>query len=164
MPYHPPAWIEWLFNHPPFLVLFAAVYCVITFYALGRLDGWLILSKRFRFKGTYYGEVWPFRSGRMRFYVRFGNCLSVGADESGLYLAMFPLFRLYHPPLLIPWSEVSVISGERGLIFKTRELRLGREESVPLRISTGLVETLRQSAGGAWPLESVAAEPARTHT
>src|ERR1700745_3253704 len=29
--------------------------------------------------------------------------------------------------------------GERGLIFKTRELRLGREESISLRISSPLV-------------------------
>jgi hypothetical protein len=49
-----------------------------------------------------------------------------------------------------------VISGEAGLIFKKRELRLGRHESIPLRISSSLFETLRQSAGEAWPLESVA--------
>jgi hypothetical protein len=150
-----PEWMEWLFNHPPFLVAFGAATWALTFYVLAVIDGWLILSKRFRLKGSFYGEVWPFRSGRMRFYVHFGNCLFVGADESGLYLAVFPLFRLWHPPLLIPWSEMSIISGERGLIFKTRELRLGREESIPLRISSSLVRSLRESAGEAWALESV---------
>ncbi len=164
MQYQPPAWIDWLFNHPPFLVAFAAAACALTFYVLAVIDGWLILSKRFRFKGSFYGEVWPFQSGRMRFYVHFASSLSVGADESGLYLAVFPLFRLWHPPLLIPWSEVSIIPRQRGLIFKTRELRLGLEESIPLRISRSLVRTLRESAGEAWPLESVPIEPARTHT
>jgi len=149
-------WMEWLFNHPPFFVAFGAATWAFTFYVLAAIEGWLILSKRFRFKGRFYGEVRPFQSGWMRFYVHFGNCLFVGADESGLYLALFPLFRLWHPPLLIPWSEVSIIPGERGLIFKTRELRLGREERIPLRISCSLVRTLRESAGEAWPLESLA--------
>lgn len=157
-------WMEWLFNHPPFFVAFGAATWALTFYVLAAIDGWLILSKRFRFKGSFYGEVWPFQSGRMRFYVHFGNCLFVGADESGFYLAVFSLFRLWHPPLLIPWSEVSIIPGERGFIFKTRELRLGREEPIPLRISTSLVRTLRESAGETWPPESVAVEAARTHT
>jgi hypothetical protein len=92
----------------------------------------------------------------MRFYVHFGNCLTVGADESGLYLAVFPIFRIAHPPLLVPWPEVAVISGKSGLIFKKRELRLGRQESIPLRISASLAESLREAAGDAWPLESVA--------
>ncbi len=147
MQYQPPAWIDWLFNHPPFLVAFAAAACALTFYVLAVIDGWLILSKRF-----------------LRVYVHFASALSVGADESGLYLAVFALFRLWHPPLLIPWSEVSIIPRQRGLIFKTRELRLGLEESIPLRISRSLVRTLRESAGEAWPLESVPIEPARTHT
>jgi hypothetical protein len=151
-----PAWLDWLFNHPPFLIAFSAAAWFMGFYVLAAIDGWLILSKRFRFKGRFNGEVWPFRSGQMQSGVRFGLCLFVGADESGLYLAVFPLFRLWHPPLLLPWSEVSIISGERAVIFKTRELQLGRGESIPLRISSSLVRSLRESAGGAWPLESLA--------
>ena len=153
----PPAWINWIFNHPPFFVLLFAGMWVFNCYLLGMISGWVVLSKRFRLKDSFYGESWPFRSARMRYYLHYGNCLSVGADESGLYLAVFQIFRIGHPPLLIPWAEVTVISGERGLIFKKRELRLGHEESIPLRISASLVETLRQSAGRAWPLESVAA-------
>jgi len=152
----PPAWLDWLGNHPPLIFLFFVAMWALTLYVLGVISGWEVLSKRFRFKGMFYGETWLFRSGRMRFYVYYGNCLSVGADESGLYLAVFPIFRIGHAPLLIPWSEVSVMSGDKGLIFKKRELRLGHQESIPLRISASLAETLRRSAGEAWPLESVA--------
>ena len=152
----PPTWLDWVFHHPPFFfVLFAAIWA-LTLHVLGMVSGWATLSKRFRFNGSFYGETWPFRSARMRFLVHYGNCLSVGADGSGLYLAVFPILRIGHPPLLIPWSEVSVLSGERGVIFKKRELRLGRQESIPLCISASLVATLRRSAGGAWPLESMA--------
>jgi hypothetical protein len=157
----PPVWISWLISHPPiFFVLFAVFFAatwVSVLYVIAMVSGWNTLSKHFCLKGQFYGEQRPFQSARMRYYVHFGNSLSVGADESGLYLAVFPIFRIGHPPLLVPWSEVAVISGERGFIFKKRELRLGRQESIPLRISASLCETLQKSAGEAWPLESVAA-------
>ena len=152
----PPAWLDWVFHHPPFFVLLFVATWALTLHLLGMISGWAILSKRFRFTGMFCGQSWPFRSARMRFQVHYGNCLSIGADESGLYLAVFPIFRVGHPPLLIPWSEVSIMSGEKGFIFKKRELRLGRQELIPLRISASLAVTLERWAGDAWPLETVA--------
>jgi hypothetical protein len=80
-----------MFNHPPFFfVFFAAMWAaVIYLYLIAMASGWNELSKRFRFKGKFYGEALPFQSARMRFYVHFGNCLTVGSDQSGLYLAVF---------------------------------------------------------------------------
>lgn len=149
--------MPWLVEHPQFFVIFFIAGWVSVLYLIALASGWDSLAKRFRFKGRFYGEIFSFRSARMRFYVHFGNCLDIGADESGLYLAVFPIFRFGHPPLLIPWSEVSVISGENGVIFKKRELRLGRAESIPLRISSSLADSLHQSAGTVWPVETVAA-------
>jgi len=151
-----PDWLDWIFNHPPFLVLVFIAAWGSTLYVIGMISGWVLLSERFRLKDSFYGKTLPFRSARMRFYCQYNNCLTVGADESGLYVAVFPLFRVGHPPLLIPWSEVSVISGESGLIFKKRELRLGRNESIPFRISASLAETLQRWAGKTWPIESIA--------
>src|ERR1700737_4025492 len=111
----PPAWLDWVFHHPPFFVLLFVGTWALTLHVLGIISGWALLAKRFRSTGMLCGYSWPFRSARMRFLVQYRNCLSVGADESGLYVAVFPLFRFGHPPLLIPWSEVSVISGERGI-------------------------------------------------
>ena len=151
----PPVWLDWIFHHPPFFVLLFMGMWVLTLHVLGIVSGWAILSRRFRFTGTFCGQSWPFRSARMRFQVHYGNCLSMGADESGLYLAVFPIFRIGHPPLLIPWSEVFIMSGAKGFIFKKRELRLGRQESIPLRISASFAATLQRWAGDAWPLETV---------
>lgn len=148
--------MEWLFGHPPFLALFFVANWVLTFYVLSLLSGWNLLSKRFRHKEPFYGEMWPFRSARMRGLIHFGGALTIGADESGLYMAVFPLFRTCHPPLLIPWSEISVIPGEKGLIFKKRVLLLGQHESISLSMSSSLAKTLREAAGQAWPVEALA--------
>jgi hypothetical protein len=47
------------------------------------------------------------KSGVMRNGMRYNNALTIGADPRGLYLAMLPLFRMGHPPLFIPWSDIS---------------------------------------------------------
>src|SRR5437762_11860601 len=43
-----------------------------------------------------------------------------------LYLATMPLFRFRHPPLLVPWNEVS-IAQRRILFFRFVRLGLGHE-------------------------------------
>jgi hypothetical protein len=140
---------------PLFALLFVGMW-VLSLNGLAMLSGWRLLSKRFRLRGAFYGETWPFRSARMRTFIHFGSVLTMGADESGLYMAVFPLFRPGNPPLLIPWSEIAIISGERGFIFKKRVLLLGRQEGISLSISSSLAETLKEGAGRAWPVEALA--------
>jgi hypothetical protein len=160
MPIHPPVWdqriMEWMINHPPFFIVFFAATWVLSAYAISLVSGWNRLSRRFRYRGPYYSEKWSFQSARMRSFVGFGNALTMGADESGLYMAVFPLFRVGFPRLLIPWSEISIIPGERGLIFKKRLLFLGRQEAISLSISSSLAEKLKEAAGNAWPDETFA--------
>ena len=42
-----------------------------------------------------------------------------------------------------------------GCQREKRELRLGHQESIPLRIRASLVATLQRSAGKAWPIEII---------
>jgi len=151
-----PAWINWLFNHPLFFVLqFIALWGFVC-YIIGQLSGWVLLSRRFRDSGAFYSYRWPFQSVRMRtLWGKYNNCANFGADETGLYMAVFPLFRIGHAPLFIPWSEIHVISGNRGLVFKKRKLLLGRQELIPLFVSLSLAEKLEQAAGRAWPVETI---------
>jgi hypothetical protein len=137
-----------------FLVFFVALWTFVCF-IIGLASGWRLLSKRFSCpKGSFHGETWSFRRARMRFFANYGNCLNFGADQSGLYMSIFPIFRVGHPPLLIPWSEITVVPGETGLVFKQRTLRLGRQEAVSIRISASLMEHLRQAAGANWSAAS----------
>ena len=43
----------------------------------------------------------------MRGLAHYRNCLVIGANPAGLYLAVFLPFRVAHPPLFIPWNEVT---------------------------------------------------------
>jgi len=53
----------------------------------------------------------------MRRGVHYNNCLTIGANAGGLYIAVFFVFRIAQPTLFIPWSDIEVVE-RRGLIFK----------------------------------------------
>jgi hypothetical protein len=145
-------------THPYlFIVFFIALWCSITF-LISIFSGWHSLAQKFRCTREFPRETWTFRSAYMRFFSHYGTILTFGADASGLYMSIFPAFRVGHPPLLIPWSEVTVLRGESGIpFFKRRKFLLGREESIPLSMSVSLAENLQKAAGPSWPVESPAA-------
>ena len=150
---------SWLDQHH------TALWLIIPFYALvlwllvsavtSYVGGWTTLAKRFRLRKAFVGQRWPRQSGHMRWIAGYGNCLTVGCSPEGLYLAMVPLFRFRHPPLLVPWNEVS-IARRRILFFHFVRFRVGHELDIPLYLRWKLADRLGQAAGDRWPIETVA--------
>ena len=132
-----------------FVALWLLVSAVISF-----IGGWSALAKRFRRNQPFNGMVLNGQSGNMRWIAGYGNCLTIGSNPEGLYLAMWPLFRFRHPPLLIPWGEISV-KRQRILFFPVVRFGLGRELEIPLWIRSGIADTLKNSAGSSFPNESI---------
>jgi hypothetical protein len=135
----------------PFFVLF---WCAISF-LLGALSGWMTLAERFLLTSPFTGPTWGFQSARMRWTSRYGNCLNVGADPTGLKLSMLFLFRPGHPSLFVPWSEISVGKRQRFLFITQVKLLLGREEQIPFVIGGALADRIQAAAGTSWPIESI---------
>jgi hypothetical protein len=142
----------WVDKHPLVCVLSIISLSYITVSIVIRyVGGWASLSKRFRLHGKFTGSRWWGQSAQMRWIASYRACLVVGANEVGLYLATLPFFPIGHPPLLVPWSEVS--QSKRRLIFFTMvRFQLGREPAVPFWVSETLAERLRNVAGKAWPV------------
>jgi len=135
----------------PFFIFFW--YGVVSLIAV--FSGWMMLSRRFRLTSVFTGATWEFRSARMRWTSRYGNCLSIGADPAGLKLSVFFPFRPGHPPLFVPWSEISVARRRDFLFIRQVKLLLGREEQIPFVISGGLADRIQAAAGASWPIEAV---------
>lgn len=66
----------------------------------------------------------------MRWLANYRNCLRLGANQDGLYLAVLFLFRFMHPPLFVPWSEIK-ITRKRGLFGEYVTLTMGRDAGIP---------------------------------
>jgi len=80
--------------------------------------------------------------------------VNIGADASGLFLSVFPLFRAGHPPLVIPWSDIS-FSRERRWRIDSVRLKFREAPGVSLLIHAKLAT--RVFANG--PLRFDAADP-----
>jgi len=133
-----------------FVLLWLGIAALISY-----IGGWRALSKSFRAGEPFVGTKRYFQSGQMRWLVGYGNCLTVGANSDGLYLGILFLFRFVHPPLFIPWSEVSVRTKQNWLLGERVTFALGREAAIPLTIRGRLIGKLKAAAGNGWPLEAI---------
>jgi len=119
---------------------------VVIFPLIGRISGWSALANFYRFSGEFQGERWRFQSAEMRWRIGYNNCLTIGANESGLYISLFFLFRFNHPNLFIPWNEVT-LDAKKGFLYKYLEFRFLQAPMIPFRVSERLGQRIMQSAG-----------------
>lgn len=91
------------------------VFWILIVWLISAVGGWRALAARYRTDLPFTGRMWRFRSGMMGGMARYNGLLTVGVNPAGLYLAVTPLFRPSHPPLFIPWPEVTVGSERRFL-------------------------------------------------
>lgn len=136
-----------------FAILSFVLASAFTFTFISRVGGWASLAGAYRISEPFSGSQWKFESGQMRYLTRYNHCLTVGADPRGLYLSILWPLRISHPPLFIPWRDISLAS-KTFLRIKYVELRLGRETPIPFRISDRLAQKLKSAAAASWPIES----------
>src|SRR5437016_3950071 len=130
---------EFINSHPSWLALFFSI-CFVSLWLLvvaivSLVGGWFQLSRKFSLIGPFDGVSEGLQSGQMRWLAKYRNSLRLGANEDGLYLAVFFFFRFMHPPLFVPWSEIKVRRQKRWLFGEYVTLTMGNELRIPLRIS-----------------------------
>jgi len=116
---------------PLFLVSFAAMWCGIIS-LLSRQGGWLALSKEFLDSQPPQGKRFLFASMQIRngrLPVNYGSCIMAHLGKGGLRLAVLPIFRIMHPPLLIPWHEISEVTPTKIFLFAGYTAKIGRTHS-----------------------------------
>ena len=118
----------WVDRHPILFILSFVVFVYLTTsLVVSWWSGWAVLARQFRLRSRFTGSRWRGQSGLMRWLCGYGNCLTVGANSEGLYLATLPFFPLFHPPLFIPWNEV--LGGKEKTVFCTGSaLSTGKRE------------------------------------
>jgi hypothetical protein len=105
-----------------FIACFFGIFWPIGCAILAKLGGWEAVSKSY----PYTGEIpqdnqWSFRSLHIRGIGAYRQAVTVALDTTGIYFEMFLLFRLFHPPIFVPWEDV-FISEARIFIFPAIKL------------------------------------------
>ncbi|MDR3746046.1 MAG: hypothetical protein P4K80_07955 [Acidobacteriaceae bacterium] len=133
-------------QHVAFSASFLTLYFVVFWAGVGVLisvvGGWRSLAQRYRTERTFPDHKRWLQSGQMYRMVGYNNVLTVASDNEGIYLGVLFLFRIAHPPLFIPWSEIEIETPQQKFFVSVQKLRLGPDR-IPLRLRTKLVEFLQ---------------------
>ena len=107
---------------PVFVAFWAAITALLAF-----AGGWATLAEQFPAAHSSGGERFRSVSGSIRgkgIPVNYRSCLTVTVDEAGFLLSIFFPFRLFSPPLFVPWSAVAAVETKRILFGRTTRFRL----------------------------------------
>ncbi|MDM8527540.1 hypothetical protein QUF58_04940 [Anaerolineales bacterium HSG24] len=114
------------------LSFFILMYGVVSF-LLANTGGWAGLAEHYQLQDSFEGQKWHFRSGRMGL-INYKSCLIVGTNDEGLYLAVLPIFRISHPPLFIPWEDITTSESKRLVIIPYLDFTFACVPSVTLKL------------------------------
>jgi hypothetical protein len=140
-----------------FFLLFVAFWTAIC---LGMAHvGWAKLARCYRAYESFDGEKRFFRSAQVG-RSSYRNCLTTGVSPRALHLSVLLPFRVGHPPLQIPWGDISA-QDTHWLLGRGYELRFRLVPEVTMRLPSELGEELQSEAGSRWPV-AVVADPRST--
>lgn len=114
-------------------VVVVAGFATISWFS-AVLGGWRDLALVYAAKSRAKGVTYRLQSGTFG-HVGYRWCLTISLSEAGLRLAVWPMFRFAHPPLLIPWSDIRHVAHFRGLIIQREVFALGEPEICELALS-----------------------------
>ncbi len=114
-----------------FPIFFIGMWVTVCF-LLARIGGWSRLAEAYQSQAQFTGKKWYFQSCQLGL-TNYNGALTVGSNYYGLYLAVLLLFRVGHPPLLIPWSDITT-AEYKGLIFPYLDFTFARAPSIRLRL------------------------------
>lgn len=117
----------------PFLfpIFFIGIWVTVCF-LLARIGGWSRLAEYYQSQVPFTGKKWYFQSCQLGL-TNYNGALTVGSNYYGLYLAVLLPFRVGHPPLLIPWSDITT-AEYKGLMFRYLDFTVARVPSLRLRL------------------------------
>ena len=143
------AGLWWAF--PPF---FAALWIAI-FFVVSRWGGWRNLAEAYPAHDVPAGERLRMRSAQLRAGCNYNNCITFVSGPMGLHMSLPLIFRFFHSPVFLPWSELQV-QEERVWRIPVVTLTTVRCPTIPIKLRPRLARRLLE-AGGSHPLTRPAA-------
>ena len=141
----PPDWF-W----PVFPLFLAGLICLVSL-ILSTVDGWRRLAASYPDDIAVDGVTFRWQSAQFG-SANYSGCLSVSVDHARLRLAVALPFRVGHPPISIPWSDVRVELG-RYWFREIGTARFARDPDVVVRSPRRLVERIAEASQGQLRIE-----------
>lgn len=111
----------------------ALIWCTIGF-VLSRLSGWSTLARYRATNGHPVVERLRFQWARIGL-VNFASCLRFDLTQQELRVRIWWPYRLFHPPIAIPWTDIHFERSVTGFWQRIAQLQVGRPERVRMQVS-----------------------------
>lgn len=137
--------VFWFLLLPVAIVLW---WCFIM-WTVSHLCGWSALARHYRAEESFRGSRFHFRSGKIG-SGNYNACLTVGANSDGLSLAVIFPFRVAHPPLFIPWTDLNPQVKHHWIAGASLVFEVAKTPHVKVRLPLSLGEELAAEANVEW--------------
>jgi len=91
----PPVWLA------VFIPAVVVGFIVGINFILSSSGGWLRLARQYRAQSPPTGRRYLAECAKMG-WVNYNNCLTIHVSTEGVHIRIWPILRLFHPPLFIP--------------------------------------------------------------
>lgn len=119
------------YSVPAYILFFIALWiCVCKLISV--FGGWKTLSQDYQANSAFDGQKLWLKSVAMRRWTSYSNCVNIGANKYGLYLSVLSIFRVGHPPLFIPWTDISTEAIPRRLLPDVVKFSFAKQPEVPI--------------------------------
>lgn len=125
-----------------FPFLFIGMWVFITF--LISKGGWSKLAGKFQIEKPPIAKSLGLISGYIN-KTRYKNALILKYNDEGIFLSVLFLFRLFHPPLFIPWEEIKGTEESKVLLFKFRTLKIGDPVIARIKLNENTFQKLKDA-------------------
>ena len=129
------------FSAPAYILIFIALWiCVCKLISV--FGGWQALSRVYRADSAFNDQKLWLKSVGIRRWTNYNNCITLGVNKYELYVSVLPIFRIGHPPLLIPWTDISTEAVARRLLPDLVKFKFAKQPDVPMVFSKRLAERI----------------------
>jgi len=148
---------DYLLANPWLIVVIGVMGWSVVLSLIARLSGWSLLAEYYEAADAYDGPRRRFQSismERLKFVPsNYGGVVEFGADARGLHISLFILFRPFHPPLVIPWSDLKV-ETRQVLMWTQAVLIAARAPEVKIMVPGPTAQWIAMQSGGVFAFES----------
>lgn len=98
------------------------------------------MALRYRCDDQPAGKAFDWQSARIG-WVSYNRVLTLIPTHEGLYLAARFVFRVGHPPLLLPWEELHNFEQKQALALDHIKMDVGKPRITTLYVPRKVIES-----------------------
>lgn len=124
------------------VVLFVPAWLGVC-WLMAAVGGWQRLAEHYaQGERSFEGETRRFQRLSLGALANYGNCLVAGRGPEGVRLSVVRLVPVAHPPLVVPWSDITPPTVKGFGPLAVAEFRFARVPEVTVRVRPALARWL----------------------